>query len=67
MADLHPTRENSDMDLNVKSLRVIALAAVIGTTSALAQQAAAPPPHSEMMAGKMAGMGDQSMQTAMHE
>jgi hypothetical protein len=56
------------MNLNVKIFRVIAFAVVIGTTSALAQQTAAPPPHSEMMSGKMAGMGDQSMQMmAMHE
>ena len=41
---------------------------VIGTTSAFAQQAVAPPPHSKMMSGKMAGKGDQSMQMmAMHE
>ena len=49
------------MNLNVKSLRAIALAAVISTTSAFAQQAATPPPHSEMMPGKIAGMGVQSM------
>ena len=56
------------MNLNVKSLRVIALAVVIGTTSALAQQAVAPPPHSEMKSGELAGMGGQSMQMmAMHE
>ncbi len=48
------------MKLNVKSLRVIALATVIGTTAALAQEAAAPPPRSEAMPGKMAGMGGQS-------
>ena len=34
--------------------------AVIGTTSAFAQQAVAPPPQSGMMQNKMAGMGDQS-------
>ena len=56
------------MNLNVKSLRVIVLAVVIGTTSALAQQAVAPPPHSEMKSGELAGMGGQSMQMmAMHE
>ena len=56
------------MNLNVKSLRVIALAVVIGTTSALAQQAVAPPAHSEMKSGELAGMGGQSMQMmAMHE
>ncbi len=48
------------MNLNLKSLRVIALVAVIGTTYAFAQQAAAPPPHSGMMQDKMAGKGDQS-------
>ena len=55
------------MKLNVKSLLVIALGAVLGTASAIAQEAAVPPPQSET-SGKMAGMGDQSMQMmAMHE
>jgi hypothetical protein len=56
------------MNLNVKSLRVIALAAAIATTGALAQEPVAPAPHRETMSGKMAGMADQSMQMmAMHE
>jgi len=53
-----PTEENTDMNLNVKSLRAIALAAVIGTTTALAQEAAPPAPHGDMP-GKMAGMNHQ--------
>lgn len=48
------------MNLNLKSLRAIALVAVIGTMSVFAQQAVAPPPHSGMMQDKMAGKGDQS-------
>jgi len=55
------------MQLNLKSLLVIALGAVLGTASAIAQEATVPPPQSET-SGKMAGMGDQSMQMmAMHE
>jgi hypothetical protein len=55
------------MKLNLKSLLVVAFAAVLGTASAIAQQAAVPPPHGET-SGKMAGMGDQGMQMmAMHE
>jgi hypothetical protein len=57
---LYRTKENTDMNLNLKSLRAIALVAVIGTTSAFAQQAVTPPPHSGMMQDKMAGKGDQS-------
>jgi hypothetical protein len=48
------------MNLNLKSLRAIALVAVVATTSAFAQQAVAPPPQSGMMQDKMAGKGDQS-------
>jgi hypothetical protein len=48
------------MNLNLKSLRAVALVVVIGTSSAFAQQAVTPPPHSGMMQDKMAGMGDQS-------
>jgi len=48
------------MNMNFKSLRAVALMAVIGTTSAFAQQTVAPPPHSGMMQNKMAGKGDQS-------
>ena len=48
------------MDFNLKSLRAVALVATIGTTSAFAQQAVAPPPQSGMMQDKMAGKGDQS-------
>jgi len=56
------------MNLNVKSLRVIALATVIGTTTALAQEPAAPPAHSEKMRGKMAGMsGQRTKMMAMRE
>jgi hypothetical protein len=56
------------MKLNMRSLRAMTLAAVLGTASAMAQDAAQPPPHNEMMPGKMAGMGDQSMpMMAMHE
>lgn len=55
------------MQLNLKSLLVIALGAVLGNASAIAQEAAVPPPQSKT-SGKMAGMGDQSMQMmAMHE
>jgi hypothetical protein len=57
---LYRTKENTNMNLNLKSLRAIALVAVIGTTSVFAQQAVAPPPHSGMMQDKMAGKGDQS-------
>jgi hypothetical protein len=65
---LPSNRENIDMDLNMNSFRVIAFAVAIGTTGAFAQEPAAPPPHSEMMSGKMAGMGDKSMpMMAMHE
>ena len=67
-ADLYPTEENTDMNLNVKSLRAFALATVIGSTTALAQEAATPSPQSKMMQGKMAGMGDQhAKMMAMHE
>jgi len=49
------------MNLNLKSLRAVALVAVIGTTSAFAQQAVTPPPQSGMMQDKMGSKGDQSM------
>ena len=48
------------MDLNLKSLRAVALVAVVGTMSVFAQQAVAPPPQSGMMQDKMADKGDQS-------
>jgi hypothetical protein len=48
------------MNLNLKSLRTVALVVVIGTSSAFAQQAVTPPPQSRTMQDKMAGMGDQS-------
>jgi hypothetical protein len=58
-ADFCPTEEKPDMNLNVKSLRAMALATVIGTMTALGQPPAAPPAHNEMMRGKMAGMSAQ--------
>jgi hypothetical protein len=63
-----PNKENTDMNLNLKSLRAVALVVVIGTSSAFAQQAVTPPPQSGMMQDKMAGKGDQSTKmTAMRE
>jgi len=47
------------MNLNIKSLPLFAFAIVIGTTTALAQEAAAPSQHGKMMQGKMSGMSDQ--------
>jgi hypothetical protein len=56
------------MNLNLKSLRAVALVVVIGTSSAFAQQAVTPPPQSGMMQDKMAGEGHQSTKmTAMRE
>jgi hypothetical protein len=57
---LSRTKENIDMDLNLKSLRAVTIVVAIGTSSALAQQAVAPPPQSAMMQEKVAGKGDQS-------
>ena len=54
--------------MNLNRLRVISLAAVLGTTAAFAQDVAVPPSHGKMMPGKMAGMSDQSAKmTAMHQ
>ncbi len=54
--------------MNLNRLRVISLAAVLGTTAAFAQDVAVPPSHGKMMPGKMAGMSDQSAKmTAMHK
>jgi len=66
--DLYSIEENTNMKLNLNRLRVISLAAVLGTTAALAQDVAAPPSHGKMMPSKMAGMSDQSAKmTAMHQ
>ncbi|MDQ2842224.1 MAG: hypothetical protein M3Y72_14520 [Acidobacteriota bacterium] len=48
------------MNLNLKGLRAVALVAVIGITSALAQQAVTPSQQGGMMQKKMAAKGSQS-------
>jgi len=56
------------MNLNFKGLRAIALATLIGTTTALSQDAGAPQQHGKMMPGKMSGMSNQhTKMMAMHE
>jgi hypothetical protein len=51
---------DTDMNLNLKVLRAVALVVVIGTTSALAQQAVTPSQQGGMMQKKMAAKGSQS-------